>query len=123
LKTSENFGHAFMVLLTSQRLLSKPFLGRVSRPAYMKRRNKSAKQTLSRTHQKKPSPLLFQLAEFPLGRLPVTLCVAYLLSCTLILAAAVGDLWLDEIWSIQFARAASSPINILSVFTTTIITF
>ena len=46
----------------------------------------------------------------------MTLCLAYLLSCTLILAAAVGDLWLDEIWSIQFARAAGSPIEILTRF-------
>jgi len=46
----------------------------------------------------------------------VALCLAYLLSWTLIIAAAVGDLWLDEIWSIQFVRAASSPIEILTRF-------
>ena len=59
---------------------------------------------------------MFRIAEFPPGSLPVTLCLVYLLSCTLILAAAVGDLWLDEIRSIQFARAAGSPIEILTRF-------
>jgi hypothetical protein len=82
----------------------------------MKRRNKEAKQPLHRTPKKTPPPLLFRLAEFSPERLPVTLCLAYLLSWTLILAAAVGDLWLDEIWSIRIAQAAGSPIEILSRF-------
>ena len=46
----------------------------------------------------------------------MALCLAYLLSWTLIIAAAAGDLWLDEIWSIEITRAASSPIEILTRF-------
>lgn len=46
----------------------------------------------------------------------MALCLAYLLSWTLIIAAAVGDLWLDEIWSIQFVQATSNPIEILTRF-------
>src|SRR5262245_63569229 len=80
----------------------------------MKRRNKSTKQTPPKTRQKKPPPLLLRLAEFPSGRL--ALCFAYLLSWTLILVAARGDLWLDEIRSIEFARAAGSPIEIFTRF-------
>jgi hypothetical protein len=77
----------------------------------MKRRNKSTKQTLPETH-----PLWLRLAEFPPGRLPVALCFAYLLSWTLILVAATGDLWLDEIWSIRVAQAARIPTEILTRF-------
>jgi hypothetical protein len=46
----------------------------------------------------------------------VALSLAYLLSGALIIAAATGDLWLDEIWSIQFVRAANSPLEILTRF-------
>src|SRR5262245_14982594 len=82
----------------------------------MKRRNKSAKQTLSRTRKEKPLPLLLRLPEFPSGRLPVALFFAYLLSWTLIIVAATGDLWLDEIWSIRVAQAARIPTEILTRF-------
>jgi hypothetical protein len=82
----------------------------------MKRRKQKAKQPLHRA-PKKPLPLLsFRLAEFSPKRFRVVLCLAYFLSSTLIIAAAIGDLWLDEIWSIQFARAAGSPIDILTRF-------
>jgi len=82
----------------------------------MKRRSKRAKQPQRRTHKNTLPPLFSLLAEFPPNRLPVALCLAYLLSWTLILAASIGDLWLDEIWSIQFARASGSPIEILTRF-------
>jgi hypothetical protein len=42
--------------------------------------------------------------------------VGILLGCFLIVLAARGDLWLDEIWSISFAEAARTPWEILSVF-------
>lgn len=38
------------------------------------------------------------------------------LGCILILFAARGDLWLDEIWSVFFAEAAVSPWDILTRF-------
>ncbi len=41
------------------------------------------------------------------------LCLVYLVSCALIIAAARGDLWLDEIWSILIAREAPRPIDVV----------
>lgn len=38
--------------------------------------------------------------------------VLVLLSAVLLLAAARGDLWLDEIWSLTFAHAARSPADV-----------
>jgi hypothetical protein len=46
----------------------------------------------------------------------VVLCLAYLVSWALIVAAAANDLWLDEIWSIQISRAAGSPLEIITRF-------
>ncbi len=46
---------------------------------------------------------------------PLTACV-FALSVGLMLAAARGDLWLDEIWSIMIAREAVSPTDILVKF-------
>jgi hypothetical protein len=82
----------------------------------MKPRNQKAKQPLHRPPKKTPPPLLFRLAEFSPKGLPVALCVAYLLSWTLILAAAAGDLWLDEVWSIRIAQAARIPTEIVTRF-------
>ncbi len=42
--------------------------------------------------------------------------VGILLSSSLMVLAARGDLWLDEIWSISFAEAARTPWEILSLF-------
>lgn len=82
----------------------------------MNRRNQKGKQSLHRAHEKTLSLFLFQLAEFAPKGLPVALCFAYLLSWALIVAAAVGDLWLDEIWSIEIVRAASGPMEIFTRF-------
>ena len=46
------------------------------------------------------------------GNIPVPLLFAYLLSSGLIIFAALGDLWLDEIWSINFARDANTAGDI-----------
>jgi hypothetical protein len=85
-------------------------------PPDMKPRNQKAKQPLHRAPKKTSSLLLFRLAEFSPKGLPVALCFAYLLSWALIVAAAVGDLWLDEIWSIEIVRAASGPMEIFTRF-------
>jgi hypothetical protein len=82
----------------------------------MKPRNQKAKQPLHRAPKKTSSLLLFRLAEFSPKGLPVALCFAYLLSWALIVAAGVGDLWLDEIWSIEIVRAASGPMEIFTRF-------
>jgi hypothetical protein len=42
--------------------------------------------------------------------------VGTLVCAVIICAAARGDLWLDEIWSIFFAEAAKSPWDIISLF-------
>ena len=41
--------------------------------------------------------------------------VVVAIACLAIVAAARGDLWLDEIWSIDFARAASTPLDIFAI--------
>jgi len=40
-------------------------------------------------------------------------CLVFLASCTLMIVAARGDLWLDEIWSIIFAREAKTPSDVV----------
>ncbi|HSP13232.1 MAG TPA: hypothetical protein VLV78_00610 [Thermoanaerobaculia bacterium] len=40
---------------------------------------------------------------------------AVFLCSALICLAARGDLWLDEIWSVSFARGASTPIDLLEI--------
>lgn len=45
----------------------------------------------------------------------LTACT-YLVSSVLIIAAARGDLWLDEIWSINIARSAETAADIFSRF-------
>ena len=40
-------------------------------------------------------------------------CFVYLASCAVMIFAARGDLWLDEIWSIIFAREAETPIDVV----------
>src|SRR5262245_13235367 len=82
----------------------------------MKHRNQKGKQPFHQTRKKTSSLLLFRLAEFSPKGLPVALCFAYLLSWALIVAAAVGDLWLDEIWSIRIAQAVSIPTEIVTRF-------
>src|SRR5262245_3245068 len=82
----------------------------------MKHRNQKGKQPLHQPPKETSSLLFFRLAEFSPKGLPVALCFAYLLSCALIVAAAVGDLWLDEIWSIEIVRAASGPMEIFTRF-------
>ena len=42
--------------------------------------------------------------------------LVFLLSSVLIIAAARGDLWLDEIWSLGFARAAHSVMDVFVRF-------
>jgi len=46
----------------------------------------------------------------------IFLSIGLLLSCLVILFAARGDLWLDEIWSIFIAEAAKTPWEIISVY-------
>jgi hypothetical protein len=82
----------------------------------VKRQNKIATQAHHRTRKNAPSPSLSPLTEFPTGRFRAALSAAYLLSLALIVAAAIGDLWLDEIWSIEIVRAASNPVEILTRF-------
>jgi hypothetical protein len=41
-------------------------------------------------------------------KLHTALYLTYFVSCALIICAAQGDLWLDEIWSLLIARAAST---------------
>jgi hypothetical protein len=48
--------------------------------------------------------------------IPPALCFAYLVSGALIIAAARGDLWLDEIWSLSLARTAKTSIDVLTHF-------
>jgi len=50
------------------------------------------------------------------GNIHVPLLFAYLLSSGLIISAALGDLWLDEIWSINFARDANTAGDIFFRF-------
>ncbi len=54
--------------------------------------------------------------DHPKSSLTIFYAVGILLSSTLIVLAARGDLWLDEIWSISFAEAAKTPWEILFVF-------
>ncbi len=54
--------------------------------------------------------------DHPAPRLKIFYAVGILLSAALIVFAARGDLWLDEIWSISFAEAARTPWEILSVY-------
>ena len=46
----------------------------------------------------------------------IILSLGYLLATALIIAAADGDLWLDEIWSLLFVEAADKPWEILTRF-------
>lgn len=46
----------------------------------------------------------------------VALLFSYLLSSMLIIAAARGDLWLDEIWSVNIARASDTAADIFLRF-------
>jgi hypothetical protein len=82
----------------------------------LKRRKKKPKQPQNRTRRDTPAPRSSPLLELSTGRFRAALSLAYLLSWALILAAARGDLWLDEIWSIEFVRSASSAIDILTRF-------
>ncbi len=52
----------------------------------------------------------------PTPGLKIFHAVGILLGSALILFAARGDLWLDEIWSLSFAEAAKTPWEILSLF-------
>ena len=49
-------------------------------------------------------------------RLNVLLGAGILVSTMMIYAAATGDLWLDEIWSIFFSESAKSPWEIVSLY-------
>ena len=46
----------------------------------------------------------------------VLAAVGIMLGSILILFAARGDLWLDEIWSLFFAEAAKTPLELLTVY-------
>ncbi len=54
--------------------------------------------------------------DVPASRAKIISAVGILLSSLLIVFAARGDLWLDEIWSLSFAEAAKTPWEILSLF-------
>lgn len=57
------------------------------------------------------------LSSPPGARIPgAVLLAAAVLSCGLILLAARGDLWLDELWSLLFAGNAKSPADVLLGF-------
>lgn len=49
-------------------------------------------------------------------RIPLAICFAFLLSSVLIITAARGDLWLDEIWSLLFVRASHSVADLFVRF-------
>jgi len=46
----------------------------------------------------------------------ILLVISLLISSVLIVLAARGDLWLDEIWSLAFAGNAASPLDIVTRF-------
>ncbi len=43
----------------------------------------------------------------------ITLAACALISMMLIIGAASGDLWLDEIWSLNFTKNINSALDIL----------
>jgi len=53
---------------------------------------------------------------YPSRRIHWVICFAFLLSSILIIAAARGDLWLDEIWSLLFVRASHSVTDLFVHF-------
>ncbi len=48
------------------------------------------------------------------SRPPLAVAFGVLLGATLMVFAASGDLWLDEIWSLGFAELATSPIELVT---------
>ncbi len=54
--------------------------------------------------------------DLPASTAKIIFALGILLSSSLIVLAARGDLWLDEIWSLSFAEAAKTPWEILSLF-------
>ena len=53
---------------------------------------------------------------YPTLRIRLAISFAFLLSSILIIAAALGDLWLDEIWSLSFVRASHSVTDLFIHF-------
>ncbi len=54
--------------------------------------------------------------DLPASSAKIIFALGILLSSSLIVLAARGDLWLDEIWSLSFAETAKTPWEILSLF-------
>jgi hypothetical protein len=54
--------------------------------------------------------------QFPVSVISILLLSGLLIASLLIVLAARGDLWLDEIWSLWFAENAVSPLDLLTRF-------
>ncbi len=67
-------------------------------------------------HGGQPIPVLSRFDEYSSPKFRTAFYLAYFVSCVLIVFAAQGDLWLDEVWSLFIARAAGAPMQIITTY-------
>ena len=97
--------------------------GRQTATQCLRAGKQSHKTTESPWEARSESGLLpFSLAPAPAGErfswrahFQFPFLLAYLLSSMLVIAAARGDLWLDEIWSVNFARSATQALDLFRI--------